>query len=84
MQCEEIKRLIAQAIPGGDIDVTGDGYHFEVRVVSDLFAGKAPVQKQKMIYAPLNEFIKSGALHAVSIKAYTPAEWQAAKRLQVQ
>ncbi|MEW5756990.1 MAG: BolA family protein [Pseudomonadota bacterium] len=84
MQCEEIKRLVAQAIPGGEVEVTGDGYHFEVRVVSDVFAGKTPVQKQKIIYAPLNEFIKSGALHALSIKAYTPAEWESAKRLRVQ
>ena len=55
----------------------------EAIVVSEAFAGLSPVKKQQMVYAPLNEHITSGELHALTIKAYTPAEWEKAKKLQV-
>ena len=33
------------------------------------------VKEQKMVYALLNEHIQSGAIHALTIKAYTPEEY---------
>jgi acid stress-induced BolA-like protein IbaG/YrbA len=36
-----------------------------------------------MVYAAVNEHIASGAIHALTIKAYTPAEWQTASKLNV-
>ncbi|MBD3609877.1 MAG: BolA family transcriptional regulator [Gammaproteobacteria bacterium] len=83
MEVDAIKAKIEAAIAGAEVTVTGDGSHFDARVISDEFAGKTPVQKQKMVYAPLNELITSGELHALTIKAYTPAEWEKAKKLQV-
>jgi len=83
MDTNVIKAKIEAAIEGSEATVSGDGSHFDAVVVSEAFAGKSPVQKQKMVYAPLNEHITSGELHALSIKAYTPAEWEKAKKLQV-
>lgn len=76
MKLQQIKELIEQQIPGSTVMIEGDGYHFQVTVVNEQFAGKTPVKKQQMIYAALNEHIASGAIHAISIKTFTPDEWQ--------
>ncbi|MCB1753946.1 MAG: BolA/IbaG family iron-sulfur metabolism protein [Gammaproteobacteria bacterium] len=68
---------IEKAIPGSKAEVTGDGSKFEALVISDTFAGQMPIKRHKAVYAILNEHITSGAIHALSINAYTQAEWQA-------
>jgi acid stress-induced BolA-like protein IbaG/YrbA len=45
--------------------------------ISELFEGLSAVKRQQLIYGALTDEIASGALHAISIKAYTPAQWQA-------
>jgi acid stress-induced BolA-like protein IbaG/YrbA len=76
MELQHIKQLLEQHIPQAQVEIEGDGYHFQVTVVSDIFAGKTLVKKQQLVYAALNEQIVSGAIHAISIKTYTPDEWQ--------
>jgi acid stress-induced BolA-like protein IbaG/YrbA len=83
MENQQVKELIETGLPGVDATVNGDGYHYEAIVVGECFAGKSPVQKQKMVYGALNEHITSGAIHALTIKAYTPDEWEKAKHMQV-
>ncbi len=46
----------------------------EVVVVSPAFEGVSRVRKQQLVYAAIAELIRDGALHAVTIRAYTPAE----------
>ncbi len=83
MENSEIQSLIEAGLPGAQATVTGDGSHFMAVVVSDAFEGKSLVAKQKMVYATVNEHIVSGELHAFTIKAHTPAEWEKASKLQV-
>lgn len=49
------------------------GGHFNVMIVADAFAGQTPLQRHRMIYSALGEELKQ-AIHALSIKAYTPTE----------
>jgi acid stress-induced BolA-like protein IbaG/YrbA len=83
MQPEEVKGLILAGLPDCEVTVTGDGSHFQAIVVGGVFADKTPVQKQQLVYATLGDRITSGELHALSIKTYTPAEWQKAQKLQI-
>lgn len=76
MTPEEVKSLIEAGMPGSTVTVTGDGSKFEATVVTSEFEGKTMVQEQKMVYATVNQQITSGALHALTIKAYTPEEWE--------
>lgn len=76
MTPEEVKTLIEAGMPGSTVTVTGDGGKFEATVVSASFEGLSMLKEQKMVYATVNEEITSGALHALTIKAYTPEEWQ--------
>jgi acid stress-induced BolA-like protein IbaG/YrbA len=39
------------------------------------------VKKQQTVYAPLMELIADNRIHAVSIKTYTPQEWDRDRKL---
>jgi stress-induced morphogen len=51
---------------------TGES-HFAVKVVSDAFAGKARVERHRMVNAVLAEEL-SGKIHALAITALSPGE----------
>lgn len=76
MEIEEIKNIISQAISLDELHVSGENGHYQVIAVSDMFDGMSRVKQQQAIYAPLQDVIASGAVHAVSIKAFTPTKWQ--------
>jgi len=77
METSEVKQCIEASIPGAEATVTADGSKYTAIVVSPEFEGKTMIAEQKMVYAAVNEHIQSGAIHALTIKAYTPAEWAA-------
>lgn len=83
MQPEEIKKLIEDEFDGVEAMVSGDGSHYEAIVIGDIFAGKSMVEQQRMVYGPLNAHIISGEIHALTIKAYTPGDWETAQKLRV-
>ena len=56
----------AGARPGGQT-------HFNVAIVSEKFSGLSRVERQRRIYAALEAEFRAG-LHALSLKAQTPAE----------
>jgi acid stress-induced BolA-like protein IbaG/YrbA len=74
METESIAALIRAGIPGAEVQVTGDGSHFEAVVVSAAFAGLTPIKRHRLVMDTVREQIASGELHALSIKALTPAE----------
>ena len=82
MTPETIKKLIEEGLPGCEATVTGDGSHFDARVIGDMFEGQSLVNKQRMVYDTLGDRITSGEIHALSIKTFTQAEWEKAKHLQ--
>jgi stress-induced morphogen len=74
---EKLQEAVAQAFPGAIVavrDTTGTSDHFELLVVSDVFAGRSLVERHRMIYAVLGDAV-GGAIHALSIRAQTPAEY---------
>ena len=83
MSPEEVKQLIEAGLPGCEVQVSGDGSHFDAIVVGEVFEGLSPVKKQQMVYGTVTDKITSGELHALSIKTYTPDEWETARKLQI-
>ncbi len=71
--------MIEAAIDGARASVTGDGSKFEAVVVSDAFEGLSTIKKHQLVYRVFSEQLASGAIHALTIKAYTPGEWDAAQ-----
>ena len=76
MKMDYFSDLVEKAIPGAEAIITGDGGKFEARVVSKEFEDKSTLNRHRMVYSVLDEHIKSGAIHALTIKAYTPDEWR--------
>ncbi|OCG06647.1 hypothetical protein A9G13_10330 [Gilliamella sp. wkB178] len=82
MDKQEIINKLKSSINLDDVYVmTDDDSHFQVIAVGELFADLSRVKKQQIIYAPLAEFINDNRIHALSIKTYTPTEWQRERKL---
>jgi acid stress-induced BolA-like protein IbaG/YrbA len=76
MEIQAVKALIESGLPGAQVQVSGDGRHFEALVVSDVFEGKSLIHRHRMVMDAVKNEIASDELHALSIKAKTPAEAQ--------
>jgi acid stress-induced BolA-like protein IbaG/YrbA len=83
MDPTEVEKLIKAGLPDCEVSVKGDGSHFDAIVVGEVFAGLSLVKQQQMVYATVVDKITSGQLHALSIKTYTPQDWERAKKLQL-
>lgn len=82
MEKQEIIDKLKSSLNLDDVHVmTDDGSHFKVIAIGELFANLSRVKKQQTIYAPLAEFINDNRIHALSIKTYTPSEWQRERKL---
>lgn len=77
MNPEELEGLIKEAFADGHVDVTGDGRHFSAVVVSQAFNGKNMIARHRLVYAALGDRFDTEAVHALSLKTYTPEQWQA-------
>lgn len=54
-----------------------DNVHFDAIVISPLFEGvTSKVKQQQLVYQILNDYIRSGEIHALSLKTFTPTQWQ--------
>ena len=82
---EEIAARVREAIeaelPGAEVDVQPiSPGHFEIRVVSETFAGKNRVQQQQSVYKAITPFMSGNAapVHAVDrMECVTPEPGQA-------
>lgn len=73
---EELERYLKDTGEVDYVKVEGDGYHYQLVVVSDAFTNKTSVARQQWVYKKLNSFITTGTLHALSMKTWTKEEWE--------
>ena len=71
---EAVAALIQAGMPEAQVEVTGDGYKYQAKVVSERFVGLNTLKKHQLVYAAVNSAITSGDLHALTIVALTPDE----------
>lgn len=81
METSEIQSVLMAALPLQEAIVTGDGSHFQVIAVGEMFGELSRVKKQQAIYAPLAAYLADNRIHALSIKTYTPDEWARDRKL---
>ena len=74
MILEKLRHEIEETIPESQVEVVGDGSKFETVVISPAFLGLTTVKRYQMVYAAVGEYITSGTIHALTIKAFTPEE----------
>ncbi|QTR50672.1 BolA family protein [Candidatus Thiothrix anitrata] len=71
---DAVKQMIQDKLPDAQVSVSGDGYKYETDVISEAFTGLNTLKRHQLVYAAVNEAITSGQLHALTIRAFTPAE----------
>ena len=74
MDEQEIIERVRQLHPDALVDLNGADCSFEMIVVSEAFEGMNTLQRQQPILGLFKEELASGKLHALSIRAKTPAE----------
>jgi acid stress-induced BolA-like protein IbaG/YrbA len=70
---EQVREYIEQGLPCLQVQVAGDGQHFEALIVSEAFRGKNRVQRHQLVYAALGERMRE-EIHALSMRTLTPEE----------
>lgn len=76
---ERVAERLRREFPDGRIevfDLTGTDNHLEARVVSVAFEGRSPVERHRMVYAPIRAWLDDDTVHALSVKAWTPAQYR--------
>lgn len=76
MEITEIRGLVEAVLPDSRISVDGEGCNFSITVVSPAFEGLTTVRRHRMVLGAMQQPLATGALHAVSVKTYTPEEWE--------
>ena len=63
---EGVKNYIAQHLECEQLEVAGDGQHFEALIVSALFRDKSRVQRHQLVYRALGDRMRE-EIHALSM-----------------
>ncbi len=77
MTAEQIQHLISTGLVCQHLTLEGDGRHWYATIVSSEFEGKRPIARHQRVYATLGQKMHTDEVHALSMKTFTPAEWQA-------
>lgn len=73
---KDLEIMLSDNLPDATVMVeSADGRHFDAIVITDLFIDKKAIERQKIVYAIMGNYISSGAVHAFSLKTFTQREW---------
>ena len=76
MTAQELQDLIGAGLPCAHLHVQGDGRHWYATLVSEEFEGKRLIQRHQRVYATLGNRMVTDEVHALSMRTYSPAEWE--------
>ena len=80
---DQVEQMIKAGLPDALVqvqDLTGTRDHYQVVVVSSQFEGKRLIQQHQLVYRTLQQAMSSEAIHALTMKTYTPQEWTASSQ----
>lgn len=73
---QDLERMVLEVLPGSQVtvtDMTGTRDHYEVRVVSNTFAGKSLIERHRVLHRIFEPYL-NGPIHAVKYRTLTPDE----------
>jgi len=74
MDTVSIEQMIQAGLPEAKVVVTGDdGVHFEAHVVCPSFSGKSTLQRHRLVYATLGNYM-GNEIHALGLRTQAPEE----------
>ena len=74
MQAEILKAKLIETFADSQIkvsDMTGGGDHWQVQIISTMFANKSLIEQHQMVYAALGDWMKK-EIHALALSTSTP------------
>lgn len=77
MNAGEVVGRLRTLFGAPEFDIGGEDCSFHVSVVAEEFAGLKPVQRQQKVLSAFASELASGELHALTVQAFTPDEWEA-------
>jgi stress-induced morphogen len=65
----EIERLIAEALPGAEVEVIdeGGGDHLRAIVRAPQFEGRSRIDQHRLVRSAVRERMDDGSIHALSL-----------------
>ncbi len=79
MKPEQLKSRLETLSAGTQamvMDLTGTEDHYQVVVVSPAFEGKLMIEQHRMVMGIVQAEIDSGEVHALTMKTFTPAQYE--------
>jgi len=73
---QELQNLIGSGLSCAHLHVQGDGRHWYATLVSAEFEGKRLIQRHQRVYATLGNRMVTDEVHALSMRTYSPSEWE--------
>ena len=80
MTPDQLKTRIESLAPQTEVqvnDLTGTQDHYEAIIVSPAFVGKPMIEQHRMVYGLFKAEVDSGEVHALTLKTFTPDQYQA-------
>jgi acid stress-induced BolA-like protein IbaG/YrbA len=70
----EIQRLIAEALPGANVEILdeGGGDHLRAVVAAPQFEGLSRIDQHRLVKRPVQHLMDDGSIHALSVSASLP------------
>lgn len=81
MTSDDLKEILMQSISLEEVYVKNMDKHYKIIVVSKSFININRVEQQKIVYAPLVDYIVKNIIHSVIINTYSPEEWRSIRSL---
>lgn len=81
IELSEIKKKIENGLKTSFVQIVDlrGGDHIQAIIVSEEFINKSLVEQHKKIYDILDSEMKSNEIHALSLKTYSPEQWEKVK-----
>jgi stress-induced morphogen len=79
MTPEQLKTRIESLGPGTQaqiMDLTGTQDHYQAVIVSPVFEGKMMIEQHRLVMGILQKEIDSGEVHALTMKTFSPAQFE--------
>lgn len=77
MEVSEVESRIKAALPDAEIRVNGRDCDFSVTVIWNGFGSLTRIKRHQKVLSCFTDELGNGAIHALSVKAFTRDEWDA-------
>ncbi|ADV33458.1 bolA-like protein [Candidatus Blochmanniella vafra str. BVAF] len=81
MNADKIKEILLSCLNLSEVYVAFDYHgHCQIIAIGSMFIEKNKLERHKIVYAPLKQYITYNKIHSLSIYAFSLNEWDINKK----